>query len=321
MWNYLYGWSAVWISVPILVGTGIGVLSMTPPEPRIAQVCFTIALAILLSKLSWWVIAERTESLSERAIFIAIIYGATGALWFSGWMLTESRVQRFQLEKPPFGIEVRSAFVSDSGPLTLFMVGFPSMFGNTASPVFYLSYIEIINQQDIPSTIDDFKVAVSKEPEGPWEDLVPISLNTSTLYSLGASTPYPKNLGLDHGTYRLATAMMKEDMKRAAVIQTSPTLESEIKKSIQPHVPIYGWIALDSLRHVGLSPGQIYFRFKIRDAANKGGTFVAELPRKQPGDSSMNVNNGVIHVTGELVDISAFHVRYYGDSYPTPQPH
>jgi hypothetical protein len=124
---------------------------------------------------------------------------------------------------------------------------------------------------------------------------------------------------MGRGTARLATAMTKEDMKIAAVLQVSPILESEVAHQIPPHGTVRGWVALDSLRHAGLSPGQIYFRIKLRDAANRGGTYVTELPRTQPGDSSMNVNNGVIQVAGMQTDISGFHVKYYGDPFPTTE--
>jgi hypothetical protein len=217
----------------------------------------------------------------------------------------------------PFSVDVRSAFVSDSGPLTKFMVAYPSMFGSTTSPVLYLAYIQLTNLQDVPTAVSDFKIAASKEAEGPWEDLVPIPLPSTTLYTLGVPTPYPKNLVLGHGTYRLATAPTKGDMALAAVVDASPKLASEIAKLIQPHDTIYGWIALDSLRHVGLSPGQIYFRIKARDAANKTGTYIVELPRKVLGDSSMDVNCGVIAISGVKANISGFHVKYYSDPYPT----
>jgi len=89
---------------------------------------------------------------------------------------------------------------------------------------------------------------------------------------------------------------------------------------LQPHRSIYGWIALDSLRHVGLTPGKIYFRIKLRDAANQSGTYVVELPRKQAGDVSVGVNYGTLTITGLQADISAFHVKYYSDPFPPPTP-
>ena len=166
--------------------------------------------------------------------------------------------------------------------------------------------------------ISDIKIAASKEQDGPWEDLVPISLVTDTLYNLGTATPYPKTLEFPPGTYRLAKVMTRDDMKQSAVLTASSILESEIAKPIEPHHTIYGWVALDSLRHVGLTPGQIFFRVKLLDAAKKSGTYVAELPRRQPGESSITPDVPTIRVVGVRADISKFYVSYYDDPYPTP---
>lgn len=218
----------------------------------------------------------------------------------------------------PFSVEVRSAMVFDSGPLTMFMVGYPSMFGVTASPVFYLAYMQITNLQDFPASISDLKIAASKEREGPWEDLVPIPLVGTTLFTLGISTPHPKTLRMSRGTYRIANTKTQDDMKLSAIVNASPALETEIGKPIAPHATVRGWIALDSLRRSGLTPGQIYFRIKMLDAANKSSLVIAELPSKQPGDSSLDVNCGEIQIVGVRTDISGYHVKYYGDPFPTP---
>jgi hypothetical protein len=216
-----------------------------------------------------------------------------------------------------FSTEVRSAFVSDSGPLTSFMVGYPTMFGKTASPVFYLAYIQITNLQDVPSTINDLRIAASKESEGPYEDLVQIPLSATTLYWLGAETPYPKTIAMPNGTSRLATPMTKKDMEFAAILSATPILESELAKPLQPRIPVHGWVALDSLRRVGLSPGQIYFRVTLSDSAGKGGRYVVPLPIRQGmADSRMNKDSGSYTVTGLRTNITAFHVKYYGDPFP-----
>lgn len=221
---------------------------------------------------------------------------------------------------PAFSVEVRSAFVSDSGPLTLYMVGYSSILGPTASPVLYLAYVQITNLQDVPSTVSEFRVAVSKEAEGPWEDLVPIPLDAVTLYSLGGKPTVPKLLSMSRGTSRLATQMKASDMKQVMLLKAEPHLALQFVRPIEPHHAVSGWVALDSLRHVGLTPGQIFFRIMLRDTAGKGDKYVAELPRRAPGDSAMGINNGSLLVTAQLVDISNFKVKYYGDPFPTPAP-
>jgi hypothetical protein len=290
----------------------------------------TPKFSIILLIIAWLIIlisVFRHNFFERRAKKIQLIGSASISLCIAlalvlAWILLrpESQSTSSTVSTPSlFSVEVRTAIVSDSGPLTMYMVGYPSIYGQTASPIFYLAYIQITNLQDVTSTINEFKVAASKEPEGPWEDLVPIPLNITTLYSLGISTPYPKTLVMGRGTYRLATPMKTEDMKQAAILSANPTLESELTKPVQPHLPISGWIALDSLRHVGLSPGQIYFRIRLRDTANKSGAYVVVLPISQPGESSMDINNGSLQLTGLRTDISSFHVKYYGDPFPRPE--
>jgi hypothetical protein len=42
MWSVLFAWYTVAIVVPVLMGIGVGVLSMTPPHYTIAKTCFTL---------------------------------------------------------------------------------------------------------------------------------------------------------------------------------------------------------------------------------------------------------------------------------------
>src|SRR5262249_31645366 len=140
----------------------------------------------------------------------------------------------------PFSVEVRAAYVQDSGQLTRFVVGYQSMFGQTVSPVFYLAYVQITNLQDVVSTVNDFKIAASKDAQGPWEDLVPIPLaQSSTLYALGVKSKGGSGaLTTPNGTTRLIDPMSKKDLKLAVVLRANPTLETELVKPIRPHSPI-----------------------------------------------------------------------------------
>lgn len=302
-----------------LAAVGVAfMLAPTAEDIAHANWFFGAAFIFIIGRVAHWLITMRHSPI-PKAFLAPILLAAIGVGWVAMYRVVQNRLTKIEPPKP-FAIEVRFAFVSDTGPLTFYMVGHPSLtadhpsrFENAASPVFYLAYIQITNLQDVPSTISDFKIAGSKDPQGPWEDLVPIHLATTTLYALGSATTYPKTLMMGCGTARLATAMTKENMKNAEIVEAAPSLESEIAGSIPPHSTIRGWVALDSLRHAGLSPGQIYFRFKMLDAANKSGTYVAELPRRYFGDSSMDLNCGTIKVSGIPADISDFHVKYYAD--------
>lgn len=216
-----------------------------------------------------------------------------------------------------FGVEVRSALVSESGPITLYMVTHPSMFGNTASPVFYMAYVQITNLQDIPSTIREIKFAISEQPEGPWESLVPIPLAHTSLYALGASTPYRKTLAFSNGTYRIST-LVKKDMEKAARLFAKPTLQSELSNAIEPHRTVTGWVALDPPSHRSMPPGKFYLRVALGDTAHRNGTYVVELASGKAEEVSVDVDNGSIEVLGTLEDISGYYLRYYSDPYPNP---
>lgn len=216
-----------------------------------------------------------------------------------------------------FSVEVRSAVVSESGPITLYMVTHPSMFGNTASPVFYMAYVQITNLQNIPTTIREIKFAVSEQPDGPWESLVPIPLAHTNLYALGASTPYRKTLAFSSGTYRLAT-LVKKDMEKAARLFAKPALQSELSNAIEPHRTVTGWVALDPPSHRSMPPGRFYLRVALGDTAHRNGTYVVELASGKAEEVSVDVDNGSIEVLGILEDISSYYLRYYSDPYPNP---
>lgn len=255
------------------------------------------------------------QTASIWVTFVTIIFVALGFCLY--WQASVWKNQTASSE--PFSVQVSSASVSDSGPLTLYMATYLSLFGETASPIFYLTYFQITNLQDIACTMSEFTVYASKNTDGPWEQLVPIPIPSTNLFALGITTPSPKRLVMGHGTYRLATTMTTKDMKHAAHLSATPALESELTKPIQPHSSIGGWVAFDSSTHKGLTPGQIYFRVKLRDTANITKIHVVPLPIKHGIDSSMEISNSFLTVTGQLSDISRFKVRYYSDPYPTPQ--
>ncbi len=278
----------------------------------------------LLYAFSGWALKKSLSSAEKMGrMSILAVAACGGAAFYGRQFWPQLPAPTATSKENPFSVEVRSALVSDRGPLTMFMLGYRSMLGDTASPVFYLAYIQLTNLQDLPSTISDFKIAASKEQEGPWEDLMPIPLSNAVLFSPGIKTPHAKIGRLQCGTYRFACVKRKEDMRLSAVMRISPALESEIAKPIQPHTTVRGWVALDSPRHLGLSPGQIYFRVKIGDTTNKqAGSYVTPLPIKHREDTSMDVNCGAIEVVGErAADFSKFHVRYYDEPYPTPEQH
>ena len=118
------------------------VTAVTPiPDAYRHYIVFLAWLGLLLSCLGWLVNDLRERAWIQnraRHPMTLLIIGAVGAvIAIVIWLITEPK--KTNVETDPFRVEVRSAFVSDSGPLTFYMVGYQSMFGQTISPVFYLS--------------------------------------------------------------------------------------------------------------------------------------------------------------------------------------
>src|SRR5947209_6442994 len=217
----------------------------------------------------------------------------------------------------PFNAEMRVVMGSpDAGPLSYYMVGYPSSYGQTVSPVCYLTYITLTNLQDVSSSISEFQVAVAKEPSGPWENLPYIHLQGYNLYALVEGTPAPTKMQLAPGTYYLDAPLTIENMRRAEIVFAEPTLEAELAKPIPPHQTIRGWVALDFPPKREMGDGD-YFQITLHDTADKVATCVTRLPSREPNDSSMHVDSGIIQATGQLADISGFKVKYYSE--PVPQ--
>jgi hypothetical protein len=214
-----------------------------------------------------------------------------------------------------FSVEVRSALVCDSSPVAFYMVSYPSSFGFTASPVLYLAFLRITNNQDSASTIGKLLVAVSNDPDGPWEELVQIPLTSMALYQLGdGRVPIPKLLVID--TTFHVDGTKPENLKYAMGIVANPMLERELANPIDPHMLCSGWAAFDVRSHKTLPLGPIYFRVVLRDNNNRGGTFTTALPQQQIVGSDV----GKLEVLGTVTDISSFHLKYYSDPFPVPTP-
>ncbi len=97
MWSALLSWVTVGVTVPVIVGIGIGVLSMSPPHYSISQVCFSVSAAILAARLAWWIAFEQSGNTTnvQRGLFAFLIFGANwravGRLDFMGKRVASSR--------------------------------------------------------------------------------------------------------------------------------------------------------------------------------------------------------------------------------------
>jgi hypothetical protein len=297
----------------VLIAYGLQVSGWV--SPLAAIIMWSIAALLEASLVITWEPVARWvfRSLGVRSkmasiLTMALIGACLGAVIFGGvaW-----------LYKPiaPYSVGVRSAMVFDGpGDMSLYMVGYRSMLGDTASPVFYLAHIAITNRQNGATTIEGYSAAVSDNQGGPWHDLMPISLLTTNLYVLG--TPNPRTgdtLAISRGAYRLATPMTREDMAHAALLDASPKLEAELRTPIQPSHTVGGWAAFDLRDHETRGMPN-YIRIIVRDSVGKSSSEVIVLPRRQPGDPEIDTQVGTITI-GAPVNISGFHVRYYSAPY------
>ena len=64
---------------------------MSPPEIKVAQGCFGAGYFIILAKIAWWVAFERTDPTFQRALFTALLFAATGVLWFASSTFAASK--------------------------------------------------------------------------------------------------------------------------------------------------------------------------------------------------------------------------------------
>ena len=301
-----------------------------PPNPIVGTLCWLLCTALAVHWFwfgsGWRKGLQITASVITWVVFAALII--LGLFWPHQFPLTKEDVKQavnevISREKPKgedldtFNVEMRSLMISGDGPLTLFMVGYPSRFSQTASPVFYLAYMQITNNRDTAIALKNIALATASAPDGPWEDLPPIPLSQTTLYALGMhKVNQPLEQGLNtlifpYGVYSVRTPMHTGDMKRAAILLPNP-LESELTKPIPAHQPVYGWVAFDSPKHT--RPRQGNFRITLRDTANRSTTYSISLPTKQAGQAPMEFNPSHLQVVkGRTADISRFTVRYYSD--------
>ena len=271
---------------------------------------------------------------------------AVGAVWLGRWLATKDQpptaagLNTAAASQPPnysklsavptstgtsqpalastdrFSVGIRSGmFDMTDGPINLYMVGYNSIYGRAVSPVTCLLHLHIVNNQSVPVTIEGYSVAEGASVTGPWSDLLPISLDTSELYILGARSPSPHTVLFPKGAYGLGTPMTMEDMKHAALVMPRPKFESQLGHAVEPNKTIGGWAAFEA-RDRNHPPGGNYFRITLRDSRHNVFSGVCTLPTKEAGDAEHDTQPGAIDVVGQVVDLSLFRVRYYNDPYP-----
>lgn len=187
MWNFIVSWPVVAIVGPAIILLGFGVLSMSPPQIKFAQACFAVGYLIILAKLAWWAAFERTEPEWERALFIGLLFAATGILWF-GSNVFAIRTKKTEMgeAKPPCSISVVTkseivarvhlrAMILPSGSTEVYKPIFQDLFHDwviNVTPTGTASQV-IISIQDVRKPVDNIRVeppddAIISEPKPKW---------------------------------------------------------------------------------------------------------------------------------------------------------
>jgi len=320
-----------WILFEFAVAAALQWGGFVSPPASVAM-WFVAVLAALVLALTSESVAPRARAFGGRhPLLFTIIACALGATLFGvasriflrayaagpapgGTTSAQPSVQPAVVD--PFSVTMRSVLISDApGPLSMFMVAYRSTYGQTASPVFCLARIQILNRESVPTNIEAYTVAVSDNSNGPWIELLPIPLTSHTLYALGAKGR-GSTLEIPRGVYRLGTAMKPKDMRRAALMKPEPTLDSELRRPIQPHETISGWAAFDLPKEKWKV--REYFRISVRDTANRSFASVVAAPRGKQHDPEVDPQPGLIARAGPVQDISRFRVRFYHDPLPPP---
>jgi len=313
-WRNLFRWDVFGVVVPggfLAVGLAMLGIDWFPRHLSIAQFFLALTALSIVGKTIGHAVQSDARLPSKIGFSLLICLMVVGIAVYS-----LNQIQKHKNAVQEFAVFVRSAFIEESnGVLSHFVAAYPSILGDTASPIQYLVYLQLVNVDDSPRSVVDIKVSASEEQGGPWEKLVPISLATATLFYVGVSQGTPHDIEPSHAAYRMSTPPSVDDLKTASAILATPNLESQFNALIEPNGDIRGWIALDSLKHNRNSAGMMYLRVETTDSAGKTETNIAELPTKSSNKTALDGDTGRIRIVGSFANLSLFHMRHIGDPF------
>src|SRR5712691_10920229 len=91
----LFSWPLVAVVVPLFIGIGFAVMSVSPVssvEFQLAKACFAVAALVLLARVGIWLTAS--ESRIERTLLAIVIFGVVGMAWVEAvrWVQSRQRI-------------------------------------------------------------------------------------------------------------------------------------------------------------------------------------------------------------------------------------
>lgn len=93
IWHTVFGAQVVLpLALAVITAGGLGVLSMSPPNVKLAYGCFTVGYAFLLFRVIWWALKECTDTQPQKFLFVFIAGGVITAAWYASMFLAQSRL-------------------------------------------------------------------------------------------------------------------------------------------------------------------------------------------------------------------------------------
>lgn len=269
------------------------------------------------------------------ASILIFLAGGCVALW-TWYKLPTASPEKEKTETMaalPMSVEIRTAIRCSPGPLSPYVVVYPSMFGDTLSPIFLLCNIHIENVQSEPLTVRSYSVALSENKKD-WADLIPIALRErKTIYSvLSGPSPLPPGSGsgsgqnrrrvaFDRGTYVLGNSTKKAHLEFAMLTFLEPPLQDSIGQTMKPHDFISGWVAFDfpSPESLAITAKTLRVTLQCGPRETDNHAFIIDLPGRGPkSDASTEAQDASIVLVDKLQDLRNHFVKRYSVPFRKP---
>jgi hypothetical protein len=82
IWGAAFNATASTLGLVLITTGGAGVLSMNPPEVRLAHVCFSLGFAIIAIRVVFWVVQNLHGSADQRALLVGVVWLLLGVACF-----------------------------------------------------------------------------------------------------------------------------------------------------------------------------------------------------------------------------------------------
>jgi hypothetical protein len=222
---------------------------------------------------------------------------ATFIIVFIGALLIYKQESKIQNTDDLFRIELRLSMLFPSKDLvTNYAMIHPG--SNTASPIDVMLYVQLTNKQNIPSLISRYSVEIAAAGNGPWEELLPMSIT-------GGQEVYL----IPGHEHKVLTDAIVIDMSQDG-------LENILRKRpLSPHETVIGWLLFASKpkrAKEGYSyrfPIANFYRFFFRDAAGSETQQIVSARRTVKGH---DLRDGAPLRFGQRKDLSNFRFKEYG---------